>query len=70
MHLYSFGGIPQKIIKLLSLVLVSGIWHHLLWMGKNICATDEKTTNPAQWRGQNLLGIALMQVRALLSAEK
>ena len=29
-------------------------------------ASDENVTNPSFWQGQNLLGIALMEVREIL----
>ena len=51
-----------------SKILVEASPYDQIW-GIGLSATDEKATNPAQWRGQNLLGMALMQVRALLAAE-
>ncbi|KXK60569.1 hypothetical protein AWW66_18210 [Micromonospora rosaria] len=33
-----------------------------IW-GIGLAADDERATRPAQWRGQNLLGFALMEVR-------
>ncbi|MCI4066204.1 NADAR family protein [Micromonospora sp. R77] len=35
--------------------------------GIGLPATDPRAHDPAQWRGQNLLGFALMQVRARLA---
>jgi ribA/ribD-fused uncharacterized protein len=37
-----------------------------IW-GIGLAATDERTADPAQWRGLNLLGFALMKARAQLS---
>jgi ribA/ribD-fused uncharacterized protein len=34
--------------------------------GIGLAASDDRATNPAQWRGLNLLGFALMEVRARL----
>jgi len=36
-----------------------------IW-GIGLAASDDRATNPAQWRGLNLLGFALMEVRARL----
>ena len=36
-----------------------------IW-GIGLAATDERTTDPARWRGLNLLGFALMEARAQL----
>ena len=37
-----------------------------IW-GIGLAATDERTADPAQWRGLNLLGFALMRAREQLS---
>jgi ribA/ribD-fused uncharacterized protein len=37
-----------------------------IW-GIGLAATDERTADPAQWQGLNLLGFALMQAREKLS---
>jgi ribA/ribD-fused uncharacterized protein len=37
-----------------------------IW-GIGLAATDERVADPAQWRGLNLLGFALMEARAQLS---
>jgi ribA/ribD-fused uncharacterized protein len=37
-----------------------------IW-GIGLAATDERAADPAQWRGLNLLGFALMEARAQLS---
>jgi ribA/ribD-fused uncharacterized protein len=37
-----------------------------IW-GVGLSATDERASRPSQWRGLNLLGFALMEVRARLS---
>ncbi len=39
----------------------------LIW-GTGIAATDTRARHPGEWPGESLLGIALMQVRAQLSA--
>lgn len=38
--------------------------------GIGLAAADPAAANPAQWKGLNLLGFALMQVRAQLRAER
>lgn len=48
-----------------SKILVEASPYDCIW-GIGLGATDENATNPAFWRGQNLLGIALMQVRDIL----
>jgi ribA/ribD-fused uncharacterized protein len=40
-----------------------------IW-GVGLAADDPRAQNPAQWRGMNLLGFALMKVRAMLRAEE
>ncbi|UGQ09866.1 NADAR family protein [Yinghuangia sp. ASG 101] len=40
-----------------------------LW-GIGLAATDPRADDPAQWRGLNLLGFALMETRARLRAEE
>jgi len=39
-----------------------------IW-GIGLSAKDERATNPLRWRGLNLLGLALMQVRAQLRSQ-
>jgi hypothetical protein len=39
-----------------------------IW-GVGLAADDPRAQNPQQWRGMNLLGFALMKVRAMLRAE-
>lgn len=43
-------------------VLVEASPRDLIW-GIGLGATNERATDPAQWRGQNLLGFALMEAR-------
>ena len=38
-------------------------------IGIGMSANDENVTNPSLWQGQNLLGIALMEVREILRNE-
>lgn len=47
-------------------VLVEASPHDRIW-GIGLKATDEKAKHPATWEGENLLGFALMDVRAQLS---
>ena len=47
-------------------VLVEASPYDRIW-GIGLAAKDEKVKNPATWQGQNLLGFALMDVRATLS---
>ena len=46
-------------------VLVEASPHDRIW-GIGLKATDEKAQHPETWQGQNLLGFALMDVRAKL----
>ena len=39
-----------------------------IW-GIGLAADDERATNPLQWRGENLLGFALMEVRDRLGRQ-
>lgn len=48
---------------LAHLSLVEASPYDRIW-GIGLKATDEKAQNPASWQGQNLLGFALMDVRA------
>ncbi|HZZ82153.1 MAG TPA: NADAR family protein [Gemmataceae bacterium] len=47
-------------------VLVEASPYDRIW-GIGLKATDEKAKHPATWEGQNLLGFALMDVRAQVS---
>ncbi|WP_203842265.1 NADAR family protein [Winogradskya humida] len=47
-------------------VLVEASPTDRVW-GIGLAATDDRTADPAQWRGLNLLGFALMQARAELA---
>jgi ribA/ribD-fused uncharacterized protein len=49
-----------------DLVLVEASPVDRIW-GIGLAASDERATNPLQWRGLNLLGFALMEVRARLA---
>lgn len=50
-----------------SRVLVEASPVDRVW-GIGLAATDPRVHDPAQWRGQNLLGFALMRARAQLNA--
>ena len=43
-------------------VLVEASSYDAIW-GIKMVSNDENTTNPLKWRGSNLLGFALMEVR-------
>jgi hypothetical protein len=47
-------------------VLVEASPRDRIW-GIGMGASNENATNPARWRGQNLLGFALMDVRSTLA---
>lgn len=51
-----------------SRVLVEASPRDRIW-GIGLAATDPRADDPAQWRGQNLLGFALMETRARLRAQ-
>ncbi len=51
-----------------SRVLVEASPRDRIW-GIGLSAADERATDPARWRGRNLLGFALMEARARLAAE-
>ncbi|WP_042436945.1 NADAR family protein [Streptacidiphilus albus] len=48
-------------------VLVEASPRDRVW-GIGLGAADERATDPARWRGRNLLGFALMEARARLAA--
>lgn len=48
-------------------VLVEASPHDRIW-GIGMAASNPDARDPARWRGRNLLGFALMDVRAQLSA--
>ena len=48
-----------------SKILVEASPFDKIW-GIGMSASDENITNPSLWKGQNLLGIALMEVRETL----
>ncbi|GAB3210811.1 NADAR family protein [Marinactinospora endophytica] len=50
-----------------SRVLVEASPRDRVW-GIGLAADDERATDPARWRGDNLLGFALMRARAELAA--
>lgn len=49
-------------------ILVEASPYDCVW-GVGLGANDKNITNPSLWRGQNLLGIALMQVREVLRCQ-
>ncbi|MFY1618750.1 NADAR family protein [Micromonospora sp. WMMD736] len=49
-------------------ILVEASPRDRVW-GIGLAATDPRAEDPAQWRGQNLLGFALMSARAQLGQE-
>lgn len=49
-------------------VLVEASPYDRIW-GVGLAVHDPRVLDPKQWKGQNLLGIALMEVRAKLVAE-
>lgn len=48
-------------------VLVEASPRDKVW-GIGLAASDDRATDPSRWRGQNLLGFALMEARARLAA--
>jgi ribA/ribD-fused uncharacterized protein len=55
----------QRLIDTGSMILVEASPHDVIW-GIGIGQDDPRAVNPGQWKGQNLLGLALMAVRAKL----
>ena len=49
-------------------ILVEASPYDKIW-GIGMSVNDENVTNPSLWQGQNLLGIALMEVREILRNE-
>ncbi|WP_333766759.1 NADAR family protein [Streptomyces sp. IBSBF 2435] len=50
-------------------ILVEASPRDRLW-GIGLAASDDRATDPARWRGENLLGFALMEARARLADEE
>jgi hypothetical protein len=46
-------------------IIVEASPYDAIW-GIGMLATDENSENPVKWKGENLLGYALMEVRDLL----
>jgi ribA/ribD-fused uncharacterized protein len=61
------SGLRDFLLQTGHRVLVEASPIDLVW-GIGLAADDERAERPAQWRGQNLLGFALMDVRATLRA--
>ncbi len=55
-------GLRQFLIETKSRVLVEASPYDKIW-GIGMAADDEHIENPLEWKGQNLLGFALMEVR-------
>jgi ribA/ribD-fused uncharacterized protein len=67
-----FGSSPELEDYLLASagrVLVEASPTDLVW-GIGLAVDDEAVVSPSQWRGQNLLGLALMQARHELIAQR
>lgn len=65
-----FGAHPELRAFLLSTgsrVLVEAAPRDTVW-GIGLGRDNPKATSPSRWRGQNLLGFALMEARAILAA--
>jgi ribA/ribD-fused uncharacterized protein len=70
-NLAKFGqhaGLRQFLLGTGDRVLVEASPHDTVW-GIGLAAGDERATSPERWRGLNLLGFALMEVRQRLKAE-
>lgn len=61
--------LKQDIIKTDNLVLVEASPYDKVW-GIGMSENDPDATNPSKWRGENLLGKALMKVRDTINNEK
>ena len=58
--------LKQVLLKTKDAILAECAVKDQIW-GTGLSITDPKRLNPKQWRGQNLLGYALMMVRERLS---
>lgn len=59
----------QFLVRTGSKVLVEASPNDRIW-GIGLAADDERARTPSQWRGENLLGFALMRVRGLLCGDE
>lgn len=69
-NMHKFAQNPAFLTELLgtgSRVLVEASPVDRIW-GVGLAATDPRILDPAKWRGQNLLGRALMRVRDALAS--
>ena len=67
-NLYKFSQhaeLKEFLLSTGSRVLVEASPYDKIW-GIGLSATDPNASNPAKWKGQNLLGFALMDVRSEL----
>lgn len=62
------AGLRKKLLRTGDKILVEASPQDIIW-GIGLAADDPDALDPAKWRGQNLLGKALMAVRDRLNAE-